>query len=35
MKLNLIFLLIDALVLLAFPFVFLYHKLRQMLGFKR
>jgi hypothetical protein len=35
MKLYFIFLLIDLLVLLAYPFVFLLHKLRQMLGFKR
>jgi len=35
MKLNLIFLLIDVLVLLAYPLVFLAYKVRQIFGFKR
>ncbi len=35
MKLNLIFLLIDVLVLLAYPLVFLAHKVRRIFGFKR
>ena len=35
MKLNIIFVLIDALILLAYPFVFLFTKIRQLLGFKR
>lgn len=35
MKLNLFFALIDALILLAYPFVFLSSKIRQIFGFKR
>jgi hypothetical protein len=35
MKLYLIFALIDALILLAYPFIFLFSKVRQFLGFKR
>jgi hypothetical protein len=35
MRLNLIFVLIDFLIILAYPFVFLFGKLRQLLGFKR
>ncbi len=35
MKLNLLFALIDALILLAYPFVFLFSKIRQFFGFKR
>jgi len=35
MKLYVIFALIDALILLAYPFVFLFTKLRQLFGFKR
>ena len=35
MKLNLIFMLIDTLILLAYPFVFLFTKIRQLFGFKR
>jgi len=35
MKLNLIFLLLDILILLAYPFVFLFSKIRQLFGFKR
>ena len=35
MKLNLIFVLIDTLILLAYPFVFLFSKLRQFFDFKR
>lgn len=35
MKLQLIFLLIDILILLAYPVVFLFSKVRQILGFKR
>ena len=35
MKLKLIFVLIDTLILLAYPFVFLASKIRQILGFKR
>jgi len=35
MKLYFIFVLIDLLVILAYPLVFLIHKLRQILGFKR
>ncbi len=35
MKLYLIFALIDTLILLAYPFVFVMGKVRQLLGFKR
>ncbi len=35
MKLNLLFLLIDVLVLLSYPLVFLAHKIRRFFGFKR
>ena len=35
MKLKLIFALIDTLILLAYPFVFLFTKIRQLFGFKR
>ncbi len=35
MKLSLIFLLIDLLVLLIYPILFLVHKVRRFLGFKR
>jgi len=35
MKLYLIFILIDLMVLLAYPIVFLFQKLRRILGFKR
>ena len=35
MKLYLIFALIDTLILLAYPFVFLSSKLRQFFDFKR
>ena len=35
MKLQLIFVLIDILILLAYPFLFLMSKMRQLLGFKR
>jgi hypothetical protein len=35
MKLYLYIALIDALILLAYPFVFLFSKVRQFLGFKR
>jgi hypothetical protein len=35
MKLYLIFTLIDILILLAYPFVFLFSKIRQLFGFKR
>jgi hypothetical protein len=35
MKLYLYIALIDALILLAYPFVFLFSKIRQFLGFKR
>ena len=35
MKLYLIFALIDTLILLAYPFVFLFSKIRQIFGFKR
>ena len=35
MKLYLIFALIDALILLAYPFIFLFSKLRQLMNFKR
>jgi len=35
MKLKLIFVLIDTLILLAYPFVFLFTKVRQLIGFKR
>jgi hypothetical protein len=35
MKLKLIFALIDTLILLAYPFVFLFTKIRRILGFKR
>ena len=35
MKLYLIFALIDVLILLAYPFVFLFSKIRQIFGFKR
>lgn len=34
MKLYLIFVLIDTLILLAYPFVFLFSKIRQFFGFK-
>ena len=35
MKLQMIFVLIDVLILLAYPFVFVAAKVRQLLGFKR
>ena len=35
MKLYLLFTLMDALILLAYPFVFLFSKIRRFLGFKR
>jgi hypothetical protein len=35
MKLQLIFLLIDILILLAYPVLFLLSKMRQIFGFKR
>ena len=35
MKLNLIFALIDVLILLAYPFVFVSGKVRQLLKIKR
>jgi hypothetical protein len=35
MKLNLIFILIDILILLAYPFVFISGKIRQLLKIKR
>jgi len=35
MKLYLIFLLIDVFILLAYPFVFISGKVRQLLKFKR
>lgn len=35
MKLNIIFALIDLLILLAYPFVFLFTKIRQLFRFKR
>ena len=35
MKLQMIFLLIDAIILLAYPFVFVATKVRQLLRFKR
>ena len=35
MKLYLIFTLIDILILLAYPIVFLFSKIRQLFGFKR
>jgi len=35
MKLYLLFALMDALTLLAYPFVFLFSKIRHFLGFKR
>jgi len=35
MKLYIIFVLIDVLILLAYPFVFLFTKIRQLFGFKR
>jgi hypothetical protein len=35
MKLSLIFALIDVLIILAYPFVFLAEKLRQLLRIKR
>jgi hypothetical protein len=35
MRLNLIFVLIDFLIILAYPFVFIVGKVRQLLGFKR
>ena len=35
MKLQMIFLLIDAIILLAYPFVFVAAKVRQLLRFKR
>ena len=34
MKLNLIFVLIDVLIVLAYPFVFLFGKVRQLLKIK-
>jgi hypothetical protein len=35
MKLNLIFALIDTLILVAYPIVYLISKVRQFMGFKR
>ena len=35
MKLYLFFALIDTLILVAYPFVFLFSKIRQFFGFKR
>jgi hypothetical protein len=35
MRLNLIFVLIDFLIILAYPFVFVARKVRQLLKFKR
>ena len=35
MKLYIIFALIDLLILLAYPFLFLFSKIRQFMGFKR
>jgi hypothetical protein len=35
MRLNVIFVLIDFLIVLAYPFVFLWGKLRQILRIKR
>ena len=35
MKLYLIFALMDLLILLAYPFVFLFSKIRKFLSFKR
>lgn len=35
MKLYLLFALIDALILLVYPFVFLFSKVRRFLDFKR
>lgn len=35
MKLYLIFALMDMLILLAYPVVFLFSKIRQLFGFKR
>ena len=35
MKLYLFIALIDTLILLAYPFVFLFSKVRQFMGFKR
>jgi hypothetical protein len=35
MRLNLIFVLIDFLIILAYPFVFISGKVRQLLKFKR
>ncbi len=35
MKLYLIFMLIDTLILLAYPFVYVASKTRQFMGFKR
>ena len=35
MKLYFLFVMIDLLVILTYPFVFIFHKLRQILGFKR
>jgi hypothetical protein len=35
MKLYIIFALIDALILLAYPIVFVLGKIRQLFGFKR
>ena len=35
MKLYLIFTLMDVLILLAYPFVFIFSKIRRFLGFKR
>jgi len=35
MKLQIIFVLIDVLILLAYPFVFISAKVRQLLHFKR
>jgi len=35
MKLHFIFMLIDLLILIAYPFVFISGKVRQLLGIKR
>jgi len=35
MKLYLLFALIDVMILLAYPFVYLISKVRQFMGFKR
>jgi len=35
MKLNIIFAFIDLFIVLAYPFVFLFTKIRQLFGFKR